>query len=332
MIIDYTNTRNSIIRKNLTSEQIAKLTEIGSILKSSNVRSRTGERPDFAPQEPIALMGYMAQLCRYNLPMLDRPSSLELECGTAGWTLMAAAMGFPAYGIDKDPFLIAEARGNLAKAIKAGLIEPGVSCRFAAGNYLTEDYLVRHKDELKRKYGEPRRSEPGGRPYEELGIDINEMGIVFAKPFTSRRGLIGDFLNEVASPESIIVFSNYDLGCRLELAGLSDAYWDGYTMIGKKATQKSGESLGLECKIGDRVRIVPSGDMRSRSYDYGYESHIDGRFPEYFTLPAGSPGTVIDYRYLRPGYVVMIDGLEEECIFTSREVKKSENSGDLRKE
>ena len=154
------------------------------ILTESNYRLSRSRQDYFAKftgfvQEDPARISKVVKFLRQSHPNTPLVS-LDLACGDGAWTLIAAAAGFPSYGIDANGYLINKARKNHERAVKNGFIEPETVCKFAAGNIYTGDYIddfARLADDNTKEHMPTRNF---GKPYDELGITVGDADIIYS--------------------------------------------------------------------------------------------------------------------------------------------------------
>lgn len=161
-----------------------------------------------------------AGLCRLMLNILRlvenrRPASLDLGCGNGGWTLMAAAAGFPSFGIDISPFLIGHARRNCRAARASGLIAPETQCEFIVGDM----YPAAYRPTQTTASEEPAPEQPASDaaraeidPYELLGMSVAHAGIIYAYAWPKQMPALCRFLAATVRPDTILVLPVYATG------------------------------------------------------------------------------------------------------------------------
>lgn len=147
------------------------------------------------------------------IPDKKRPISLDLGCGDGAWTLMAAAAGFPSYGIDCNEFLINKARENYAIALKRGFINPDTICKFAPGNFYPKNYQEGYKEfaylNCREENANTMPIVTSGDPYNELGISIKDAGIVYRYLWPIEIPFLCNFLNREVKTGALIILPNY---------------------------------------------------------------------------------------------------------------------------
>lgn len=107
---------------------------------------------------------------------------LEWGSATGVIAITADMLGFDAYGIEIDPYLVDIAR-DLAERF-------GSSARFAAGSLLPEGY------EWRAASGDPRLGtiEPGEPGYAELGLALSDFDLVYGYPWSGEEDMMLDVM------------------------------------------------------------------------------------------------------------------------------------------
>lgn len=248
---------NSKTRKPFTEEQKSRICGIAELLDRYNsetfyaTKNESYLNTGFVPMDPHRLLDYLSLIITNTD---ERPSSLELGCGTAGFTLFAAALGFPAYGIDANPSLIRVAKGLRDGAKTKGFIDPEIPCEFAQGNYFPLDFLKTHKKKIKSGCNYKKAWKPSGNPYRELGIGIEDAGLIYTWVYPYEITLMAALLHEKAAESAMIVLPyynrqpdynekyGYDREYKLKLNPLEGTllFNDLDVMIGKKPNSPEG--------------------------------------------------------------------------------------------
>jgi hypothetical protein len=196
----------------------------------------------FKPMEPGTMLNLMSLII--SVSPRARPISLELGSGVGSWTILAAAFGFPSYGIEINPKLVEAARKNRQLAIKMGLLDPKVPCEFAVGNYFTQRFLKNSSALIKEKASFSGSANPGADAYRQLGINIRQAGIIYAYPWPDELELICRFLADEAKTGAIIALPGLGdnspdgnlkvFPALLRTAPLTKGEWSFEGMIGRK--------------------------------------------------------------------------------------------------
>jgi SAM-dependent methyltransferase len=301
----------------ITRKQLNNLEEIAYNLETVNRRlahTDYARETGFVPMHPSRLRQFIINITEN---MDSHPISLELGCGTAGFTLMAASLGYPAYGIDANPVLLDSAKKMRDEAREKGLIAPEVPCEFALGNYFPVEFLETHKDLLKSSCHYDKAWKKMGNPYNELGIDIKDAGIIYTWPWPDEINPISHFLNDEVADSAVVVLPYYPKQDNLELESLiddSDLYED--THIGKKIHNLPADQSGYN--PGDIVRLNDSSKGKDshrglngcKGIVTGYKG---GRLVVHITdrpdIPTGRQESRLEYfagkpLTIRPSYVV----------------------------
>ena len=180
--------------------------------------------------------------------------SLDLGTGHGAWALMTAAAGFQSYGIDVNPYLIQKARENHISAVDGRLIEPDVACRFAVGNIYSEEYRLAYQnyvyDALAPRAEDDKRMiqrntmplDFEGNPYEELGISIRDVGLIYCYVWADQMGFLCDFLEKETNQDAIFVLPYY-------------GRWYGHGVVEDRSGQFDPEQSPLKLRS-----ILPTDD------------------------------------------------------------------------
>jgi hypothetical protein len=289
----------------LTPEEAERLDDLCLLLKRANDRTWSDRSTGFVPMRLEHLMEFMKVV---KASASEKPISLELGCGTASWTLMAAAMGYPSYAIDINPHLVDEAKRSRDKAKKWGIIDPSTPCEFALGNFFTEKYLTEQKRFIQDNCHFEGAWKKQGNPYKELGIDIKDAGIIYTWPWPEEIQVPSDFLAREAAESTIIILPYYYSQRILKTKPLSrrDEFSFGDVMIGTKINVKSqpkttfeehssvtyrdGDGVlhvidsdespftigGIEYRLGDRIKMNRYSDELYKFTKNGSEGTILG--------------------------------------------------------
>ena len=147
----------------------------------------------------------------------NKPKSFDLMCGNGGFALMSAAVGFPSYGIDINPYLIRKARENLKLAVKGGFIDKDIPCKFAVGNIHQGKYLEEYFDfAMKKRYRETSMpvvtplSTENRDPYQELGVSLDQADLIYAFPWSEHMPFLLSFLKNETKNSAIYLLPHYE--------------------------------------------------------------------------------------------------------------------------
>lgn len=195
-----------------------RLSGVRQILSRSNAvigRDREGRKSalatGFEPMRPSRLLEAARWLLNGDLGTAPK-LSLDLGCGNGGWALMAAAAGFRSFGIDVNPYLIDQARQNLAEARTQGLIDAQVECRFGLGNIYPGEYLKEFCRFASRQTDSEQTTLPCQSPgdaYADLGISVCDAGIIYCFPWENQMPFLSRFLDREARPDAVFVLPLY---------------------------------------------------------------------------------------------------------------------------
>jgi hypothetical protein len=199
--------RKKLAEMDVFLHEIFQLGNIGGSRTPSGDLKKKYLGTGFKPMEPGTMLNLMG-LILHTSPS-KRPLSLELGSGCGSWTILAACLGFPSYGLEINPILVQAARKNKALAISYGLLDPAVSCEFAAGNYFTQDFLKSSAALVKEQASFSGSAKPGVDVYRQLDISIRQAGIIYAYPWPDELELVCRFLAEEAQAGAIIALPGF---------------------------------------------------------------------------------------------------------------------------
>jgi SAM-dependent methyltransferase len=228
----------------IEGEMYEKFEAMESLLKGSNELTyrgfATGEieggnSTGFQPLGPGQFRRLVGHLVKNDL--LDGRTSIDLGCGNGGWALMAAAAGIPSYGIDASPYLVEQANKNLEFARKEGIISKDLTCKFAEGNMYPGEHIESY-NKFAREFDRGGTLPSGMRTdaYEQLGIDMGDVDLVYAFPWSEGMPFLCGFLEKETNHDTAFVLPHYrgptgHLGYVLYLEKL---YSGSHVFIGKR--------------------------------------------------------------------------------------------------
>jgi SAM-dependent methyltransferase len=189
------------------------LQAIAEILERSNAELEKDDEANataFFPLAPQKLVSIVLKLLTVTEPQL---SCLDLGCGNGGFALMAAAAGFPSFGIDINPKLIEHATMNYRMCVERNLIDASITCKFIVGDMILPEFRKKY-EEFAREYPEVGRSMPQNNDdhdcYVDLGISISNANIVYCWSWPTQSRFLFNYLAETAKPEAIFVLPSYE--------------------------------------------------------------------------------------------------------------------------
>lgn len=155
----------------------------------------------------------LIQPCLINALSANRPikRAIDLGCGNGAFALMAATLGWNAYGIDAAADLVEEACQLRDDLRKGGLIDADIVCEFAVGSIYPADWQQSYEsfvvEQAKNEF-----TMPVGMPtnaYEQLGISLSEMDLIYAFTWSDQMPFLCRFLDASASPEAVFLLPHY---------------------------------------------------------------------------------------------------------------------------
>lgn len=131
-----------------------------------------------------------------------RPGQRFLELGSANGaiTLMAAALGCDAYGLELDSDLVRTAREMATRV--------GVSATFVVGSFLPAGYRWPSADDQ----GYTSTLDAGESGYVKLGKGLDDFDIVFAYPWDGDTALMLNLVRDYGSAESLVLLHHTNGG------------------------------------------------------------------------------------------------------------------------
>lgn len=140
---------------------------------------------------------------------LRAPGLRFLEWGSATGviTIMADLLGFEAYGIELDPYLVGVAR-QLAE-------RHGSRARFAAGSFIPAGYRWRPRD------GDGRMGTigQGDSAYPQLGLPLEDFDLVFAYPWSGEAPMMVDLMRCYGGREARLLLHGAPEGVQVYRGG-----------------------------------------------------------------------------------------------------------------
>jgi hypothetical protein len=269
-----------------TPDQIEKLTDLGELVSKAIEDKRLRDHQDttgFVPMHFKDLLGYMETILLFGPK--EGTVSLELGCGAGAWTMLAASLGFPSYGIDINPELVDASKHIRDKARKKGLLDPSVPCEFAVGNFFTPNYLFEKREFLINTCYFKDAWKKQGDPYKELGIDIKDAGIIYSWPWPQEIKVAGDFLSQEVADSAIVVLPYYDRQNSLTLSPFKTAPGANHcnAIVGTKKESKTAQPIEAD----------PSSPGGESPYHVGDIISLDRRVGAWeYSIPAGSEAMI----------------------------------------
>ena len=139
--------------------------------------------------------------------LTDRASTfVELGSGSGVVTVMADLLGFEAYGIELDPWLV-ERSIELAETMGSG-------ATFVEGSFVPPDY----QDEIEHQSGDHLTPTDGARAYDEIGLDLDDFDLIYAYPWPGEEDWLDELVRRFARPEALLLAYDSSGGFRLSHA------------------------------------------------------------------------------------------------------------------
>ena len=147
-------------------------------------------------------------------------STLDLGCGNGCFALLAAAAGFPSYGIDINPRLVKSAQQNYELAVAKGYIAPATPCVFIVGDMIPPAYSA-HYDAYRKLYSLQEHTMPIGPVVEDaygrLPVRLETVEIIYCWSWPTQSRFLYNLLCDATLPSAIFVLPSYEHYIRLEL-------------------------------------------------------------------------------------------------------------------
>lgn len=183
------------------TDQLQPLFEDGAAVWSE-FRRRQG--PHFHPFVPADYAG-AADVLRRLLPHAS--NFLELGSGVGVITVAADLLGFEAFGIELDPWLVEQAI-QLADRHASG-------ATFVAGSFVPEEFrdavAGHHTDQITTHEGEP--------AYLELGMELSDFDLVYMFPWPGEEDLHLEMLQRHGRPDTLVLLYGGTEGFQLFRGG-----------------------------------------------------------------------------------------------------------------
>ncbi|MFT5285443.1 MAG: hypothetical protein ACI8TQ_001608 [Planctomycetota bacterium] len=151
----------------------------------------------FIPSDQPGAYRALAQLT-------DRASSF-VEFGSASGviTIMADLLGFEAYGIEHEPWLV-DRSSDLAVQFNSG-------ATFVEGTFVPPEF-EEESELLPPDHWTPTS---GAEAYEELGIGLDEFDLIYAYPWPGEEDWLREIVSRCGRPDSLLLTYDVSEGFRL---------------------------------------------------------------------------------------------------------------------
>ena len=118
---------------------------------------------------------------------------VELGSGAGIVTIIADALGFEAYGIEMEPWLI-ERSTDIAEGFGSG-------ATFAEGTFVQPAY----QDEVEHLSGDFLTPTDGSYAFDELGLELSDFDLVFAYPWPGDEDWLAELIRRYARADVILL-------------------------------------------------------------------------------------------------------------------------------
>jgi SAM-dependent methyltransferase len=193
--------RQGLLRKELEAVA-ASIAHAAKAIEHDERAEATG----FVGYDLPALIDTVLELCRIAPPPR---TVLDLGCGDGRFALLCACAGYPSFGIEINPLLIAHAerlREELGGCLAA-------SCVFATGDLLLPEYRERYRSFLKQHNGYPTsspNSETDEDVYATLAVSPRDAAVIYCYAWPTQSRFFFNYLNEVARRDAVFVVPAYE--------------------------------------------------------------------------------------------------------------------------
>jgi SAM-dependent methyltransferase len=184
-----------------------RLAALVQLLEDSNADLQVPEadKTGFIPVLPELLVDAVLHLLQY---ADTKNVSLDLGCGNGGWLLVAAAAGYPSYGIEINPLLVEHARKNYDLAVAFEIIDPRVPCKVVCGDMIPARFAEEY-DVFRQKHQENQNSMPSSHESADLPVDISTADIVYCWAWPTQSRFIFNMFEKTAKRDAFFVLPCY---------------------------------------------------------------------------------------------------------------------------
>jgi SAM-dependent methyltransferase len=194
-------------------ELSVRLQELAKLIEASNKELEflpEAEGTGFLALQPQKLVETVLKLRE-----VAKPGSrcLDLGCANGGFMLMAAAAGFPSYGIEINPVLFEHAQSNYREALRLGLIDPDVPVMFVIGNMVPLRYKERYAKFIADHHDLAKSMPQGGEvddPYEALPVSVATADVIYTWAWPTQSRFLFNFLAWEAKKDAILVLPAFE--------------------------------------------------------------------------------------------------------------------------
>ena len=139
--------------------------------------------------------------------------SLDLGCGNGGWMLIAAAAGFPSFGIELSPLLVEHAQRNYELGIANGFIDPTTPCACIIGDMIPLRFNATYMA-FRKLHEKQEKSMPIGAvsedAYARLPTSIATADIIYCWSWPTQSRFLFDMLEDEAKSSVLFILPSYE--------------------------------------------------------------------------------------------------------------------------
>ncbi|MCP3914017.1 MAG: hypothetical protein GY711_00495 [bacterium] len=145
------------------------------------------------------------------LRLLSDRASTFVELGSGGGvvTVMADLLGYDAYGIELEPWLV-ERSIELAEEFES-------NASFVEGSFVPPSY----QEEIEHQSRDHFTPTAGACAYDELGLELDDFDLIFAYPWPGEEDWLDELVQRYARPEAFLLVYDSSGGFRLSQAKLA---------------------------------------------------------------------------------------------------------------
>lgn len=130
-------------------------------------------------------------------------SFLELGSASGVITIMADLLGFEAFGIETEPWLV-ERSCELAARFDSGAV-------FAEGTFVPAEF----EEQTSLLLSDHWTPTSGAPAYEELGLELDEFDLIYAYPWPGEEDWLREIVRRCGRPDSLLLTYDVSEGFRL---------------------------------------------------------------------------------------------------------------------
>jgi predicted O-methyltransferase YrrM len=145
----------------------------------------------FIPSDHVAVYAELRRLSA------DASSFLELGSAAGVVTIMADLLGYEAYGIEREPWLV-ERSAELAERFES-------RASFAEGSFVPAAF----EDDVEHVPSDFLTSDAGACGYDELGLELDDFDLIYAYPWPGEEDWLRELVRRHARPGAMLL--TYDV-------------------------------------------------------------------------------------------------------------------------